>query len=165
MRGVVVDANPKLLERFSEKRGEDVGVWGAVQPGEAEAVHFFELDPWEMSTCNANWLDAATHHNAKLVKRHDVPRVDVPSLLSAYFPVDVAMTILNIDIEGDSLNALRQIDLTKYAFDLILIEVDEQEDAVEACKSSLDIPDYEHVVTLGPTLGFRRVASELRATS
>ena len=111
------------------------------------------------------WPKVRGNLSARLVKRHDVPRVDVPSLLSAYFPDDVAMTILNIDIEGDSLNALRQIDLTKYVFDLILIEVDEQAGAVEDCKSSFDIPDYEHVVTLGPTLGFRRVTSELRATS
>lgn len=90
------------------------------------------------------------------MEEHRVPRVDVLALLTERFPPKGAVTVLNIDIEGVSLTALRHVDLQRFPFDVVLIEVDVPETASSGESEIHVIDGYALAAVLGPTLAYRR---------
>jgi hypothetical protein len=124
-KGVVIDANKSLLIEFARKRKRDITVWGAIGFS-GSSVKFYQLDPWELSTADFDWYQKALVSGARLVKVEDVPRIEINEIMDQFWPTEKCQTLLSIDIEGLSVQCLKQIDLRKFPFDIIMVEKDSE---------------------------------------
>lgn len=157
-RGVVVDANRALLAEFSRVRPGDRTIWGAITMNRlgSDSVTYWTLDPWELSTTDPGALERALRSGARLVSEDQVPAVDVNELLRAIYPADVAVKLLNVDIEGISFEVLNNIDFAQFSFDYVLVERDSPNETFDHAEGGSLTNRYVRVGSLGPTDAYSR---------
>jgi FkbM family methyltransferase len=120
-RGVNIDANPRLIERFKAMRRRDIAVCAAISDVEQELV-FHEFEDELVSTLSAEvlpeWQGKWKKAGERLVRTRTLDAV-----LREQLAPDTGIDLLSVDVEGHDLNVLRSIDLDHYRPKLIIVEM------------------------------------------
>jgi FkbM family methyltransferase len=123
-RGVLVEANPTLIQELKFYRHGDVILNRCVSDHSGEMTDFYIFDIGDgLSTTDKYRADQCLAENSDL-KAGGVIQVEsiaVGDIFDAFF--ETPPTILSIDIEGAELTILRAIDFKKYRPLIIIIEV------------------------------------------
>lgn len=147
-RGVAVDANRLLVNKYEAKRPDDKALFGAVSDDrERPNVKFYELDPWELSTTNDEALQSAIANGAKVKSVTEVSVIDVDQLLVDHFPYN-SKTFLNIDLEGISYKVLSAIDFERFPFSIVAVERDVM---TSHATEATNLKGYRLALQRGPT--------------
>ena len=120
-RGINVDANERLIRKFSSTRRCDIAVCAAISDEEKE-MSFYEFREEAVSTLSADILPE-WKRNWSLLRERKVATRTLNSLLKEHFPGGVHVDLLTVDVEGHDLNVLRSIDLNTYRPRLIVVEM------------------------------------------
>ena len=122
-RGVNVDANKYLIDKFHEWRPGDINICAAIG----------QLPEYELSICSKRAMSSVVHENIEAAKklgfitveRRKVKGQKLRAVYDTYLPNEKC-NILSLDIEGNELDALESMDFTtlpKERFpDWILVE-------------------------------------------
>lgn len=120
-RGVNIDANPDLIERFKATRLRDVAVCAAVSDEERDIV-FHEFEDPLVSTLDTKvlpeWQGKWKKRGERVVKARTLN-----SILDEHVPPGTPIDLLSVDVEGHDLNVLRSVDLDVYRPKLIVVEM------------------------------------------
>ncbi len=120
-RGVNIDANPRLIERFKATRLRDTAVCAAISDQEHDVV-FHEFDDELVSTLSE---EALPEWESKWKKRGErvVRTRTLDSVLQEHLEPGTEIDLLSVDVEGHDLNVLRSIDLNLFRPKLIVVEM------------------------------------------
>jgi len=116
-RGICVDANRALTDDWAKVRPEDAFVWSAVCEGEDQLF-------WSQHKTNlgASMVQPTREpKSANFIVGAPVPTVRMDVLLDKYVG-DKPIHLLNIDIEGGELSALKSNDWTRWRPQAIVME-------------------------------------------
>lgn len=122
--GVLVEANPKLCESLKMERERDIIINKCISTDSGQILDFYILNGDGLSSADKTSIDKAIAitPQLKVEKVVKVESICVNNILNKYFP-DKAPTILNIDIEGNEMEILNQIDFKKYRPMIVIIEM------------------------------------------
>jgi len=120
-RGVNIDANPHMIERFQAVRLRDVAVCAAISDQECDLV-FHEFEDNLVSTLStdvlAEWQGKWKKCGERVVKTRTLD-----SVLHEHLAPGTEIDLLSVDVEGHDLNVLRSIDLDFFRPKLIVVEM------------------------------------------
>jgi FkbM family methyltransferase len=120
-RGVNIDANPRLIERFKATRLRDIAVCAAISDQEHDVV-FHEFEDELVSTLSE---EALPEWQGKWKKRGErvVRTRTLDSVLQEHLEPGTEIDLLSVDVEGHDLNVLRSVDLNVFRPKLIVVEM------------------------------------------
>jgi len=120
-RGVNIDANPRLIDRFKKVRRRDVALCAAISDQEGEMI-FHEFEDELVSTVSEETLP---EWEGKWKKRGErvVKTRTLGSVLSENLAPGEEIGLLSVDVEGHDLNVLRSVDLDVFRPKLIVVEM------------------------------------------
>jgi FkbM family methyltransferase len=118
-RGVLVEANPKLIQSLSDVRPEDTIINAAIVGTGEGKVKLFVSSADELSTTVKSNLDFWPDY--PVVEEVEVDKTEVTELLLKYYP-EQSISFISIDCEGPDFEILERIDLDRFPFDVIQIE-------------------------------------------
>jgi hypothetical protein len=110
--GVNVDANKDLITNFNVKRTRDVNICAAV--GLLNQYELYVFSEPAISSINLSWKDKFISEGNTHLKTEIVPGLSLRGILDKYFS-NKQLDLLNIDIEGADLDALRSGDFFNLA--------------------------------------------------
>jgi FkbM family methyltransferase len=119
--GVNIDANPRLIDRFSRLRRRDVAVCAAISDQERDVV-LHEFEDELVSTVST---DVLPEWESKWKKRGErmVRTRTLDSVLQQHLQPGTEIGLLSVDVEGHDLSVLRSIDLDAFRPKLIVVEM------------------------------------------
>jgi FkbM family methyltransferase len=113
MKGVIVEANGKLIANLKKHRSDDIVVHGAVQTEDVETVALSVSKFDEISSLDKKFVTIWQGGSVD-----DVPVVEVPALrlnqVVREFLNDKAPCFLSIDVEGLDFSLLQDFDFGRY---------------------------------------------------
>jgi FkbM family methyltransferase len=120
-RGVNIDANPRLIDRFRKVRRRDIAVCAAISD-QQQTVVFHEFEDELVSTVSEEVLP---EWESKWKKRGDrmVKTRTLDSVLVEHLPPETEIDLLSVDVEGHDLNVLRSVNLDVFRPKLIVVEM------------------------------------------
>jgi FkbM family methyltransferase len=121
--GVLVEANPRLINELKFHRNRDVILNKCIAPVSGEQVEFYILSGDGLSTPDYNSAMEAIQKNRNLsiIDTVMIETISVNDIFAQYF--SKAPVIMNIDIEGKELEILESIDLKQYRPIIIILEM------------------------------------------
>lgn len=121
MRGVIVEANPRLIDDLRRTRADATIIFGAVQARDVETVPLSVSNASELSSLDRSFV--LEWDGGKVGEREvvDVPALRVNSLIATVMEGRTPV-FLSIDTEGTDLDIVRDLDFTTYRPALIQIE-------------------------------------------
>lgn len=120
--GVLVEANPELIEELRNLRPRDVILNRAISLGDEKEVDFYILSGDGLSTIDKKEAELAVRTNPEIYIKEvvRVKTISVAEILNMFFTEHI--DILSIDLEGIEDNILNQIDFNKYRPKVIILE-------------------------------------------
>jgi FkbM family methyltransferase len=120
-RGINIDANPRLIERFKAVRRRDIAVCAVISDQEREMT-FHEFDDELVSTVSEEvlpqWQSKWRKRGERLVRTRTLE-----SVLRENLEPTVDIGLLSVDVEGHDLAVLRSVDLNVFRPKLIVVEM------------------------------------------
>lgn len=134
-RGVLVEANPHLIDELRQHRSEDIILNRCISDKNDELVTFYIMNGDGLSTMDYEAAVAFTEENPmiKIERTETVKTITVNDIINEYFS-GKAPEILNVDIEGMELEVLGMIDFDSFRPLIIICEMIEY-------KSTFGIPE------------------------
>lgn len=122
-RGVLVEANPKLIPELKLNRSEDVIINKCVSDNSEGKLTFYVMSGDGLSTSDYESVKEVMERNPSIsiAETIEIQSISVSDILENYF--SEAPTVINIDIEGQEMNILYQLDFNKCRPTIIIIEV------------------------------------------
>ena len=110
-RGVLVEANPQLIEELTTQRPNDIVLNRCITTKSGEKIPFYILSGDGLSSCDRDAVDKTLEENPeiKIEKTVDVETITVQDILKQYFKKPPVL--VNVDIEGMELDVLKGFDL------------------------------------------------------
>jgi FkbM family methyltransferase len=122
-RGINVEPNRLLFEKFLDARKEDVNINAGIGASAAEMI-FYELDPHTLSTFNKDEIpESVKRHDARVVAERKVSVMTMRDLFQSHVG-DREVDFLSVDTEGFEYEVLSGNDWGKNRPSVIVIEVD-----------------------------------------
>ena len=120
--GVLVEANPELIDELKEIRPRDVIINKAIAFGNEKNINFYVMSGDGLSTLSYKSAQEAMKVNPDIhVKQiYHVETIRVNEILEKYFKQGI--DILSIDLEGIEEEILKQIDFKKFRPIIIVLE-------------------------------------------
>lgn len=126
-RGVLVEANPELIEEIIRARPEDNVINIGIVDNKKSSMPFYILNIKGCSTFSKEYADNAVNNNyAQIIKVINIKTKNINSIMKKYFKKKTP-DFLSIDIENYDLVVLKSLDLKKYRPKIICIEVSSKE--------------------------------------
>jgi FkbM family methyltransferase len=113
MTGVLVEANPRLIEPLRAHRPHDHVLHAAVHVGPGETIDLHVSNQSELSSLDADFVRQWRQGVVGEREVVRVPAIRVDDLLSRHFP-DRPPAFVSIDIEGMDLAVLRDMDAARH---------------------------------------------------
>lgn len=113
MTGVIVEANPNLLEDLRNGRPNDIIVHGAVQDRDVNSVKLSISKLSEISSLDRTFVLEWANGSVGEAELIDVPALRMDQIVHDYLGDD-APCFLSIDVEGLDLVLLRDFDFRRY---------------------------------------------------
>ena len=118
-RGVLVEANPKLIPQLEGIRSDDVVINAAVVATASKSTTLYISNKSELSSTRNDFI--SSFPGATVIDEISVPTIHIGDLIEDYWQNDF-VNILIIDVEGQDYEILEGSDLACYKFDIIQIE-------------------------------------------
>ena len=120
--GVLVEANPELIDELKEIRPRDIIVNKAIAFGDEKNIDFYVMSGDGLSTVSLESAQEAMRANPEIYikQTYNVETIKVNEILEKYFKQGI--DILSIDLEGIEEKILRQIDFEKFRPIIIVLE-------------------------------------------
>lgn len=121
-RGVLVEANPDLVQELKGYRPEDIVINRLVSTGEDVRLPFYILNGDGLSSFDKESIDDALskNHHLKLEKVVEVQSISFKEIQEKYF--QEAPILLDVDIEGYDFEIIKAIDYELWRPLIILVE-------------------------------------------
>lgn len=121
-RGVLVEANPELIDELMRVRPADVVLNVAVGEKDGETIDFYSLNGDGLSTISLESANAACERNPDLYikAKYEVETLTVNTILEKYFTEPP--TILSIDLEGIEETVIQSLDFDRFSPWIIILE-------------------------------------------
>lgn len=122
MRGVLVEANPQLIEELKFYRSEDVILNKCISNHSDESLQFYIMSGDGLSCTSMDAVNEMIEKNPQLYIKDTitVDTITVNQILQKYF--SKAPILLSIDIEGQEESILQTLDYDKYAPLIVIVE-------------------------------------------
>lgn len=124
MNGVLVEANPTLIPDLQKIRNRDIVINAAVTIEDVEKIQLLVPEANELATIDPNFLPAWKGEGASVVSEYTVDAIHINSIFENYFE-NVPPFYLSIDIEGNDIEVLRQINFNKHRPFILQVEPSE----------------------------------------
>ncbi|NHO34156.1 FkbM family methyltransferase [Acetobacter fallax] len=121
MRGMLVEANPQLLEALRLHRDGDEIVHAAVVAHDEPTTSLFVSSHNELSSTNKEFVTQWPGDPIELRETIEVPAIRINAIIADRMG-GVAPLFLSIDIEGEDLTILSDLDFTRYRPGVIQVE-------------------------------------------
>lgn len=133
-RGVLVEANPKLIRELKMYRSEDIIINRCIATESGKKVPFYILSGDGLSSPDRASIDEAmkVNESLQLVDIVNIETITVNEILEIYF--DKSPLIMNIDIEGMEREIIESIDFHKFQPFAIIVERIEYSTALQTRK-------------------------------
>jgi FkbM family methyltransferase len=118
VKGILVEANPKLIPALQKYRPNDLVVNAAVSDEDISTVDFYVAPENEISSLDPKFVRA--WKDGQVQEKITVPVVRINHLLEMASAAELIM--LSIDVEGYDMRLLEDIDFTKYHPFIIQVE-------------------------------------------
>jgi FkbM family methyltransferase len=118
MKGILVEANPKLISSLQKYRPMDEIINAAVYDQDVPFIDFFISPDNEISSLDVNFVNA--WRNLGVQEKITIPTVRINTLLEK--TANAELTILIVDVEGLDLRLLKDIDFTRFRPFIIEVE-------------------------------------------
>ncbi|MEK4128666.1 FkbM family methyltransferase [Solibacillus sp. FSL W8-0474] len=143
-KGVLVEANEKLLPELKLYRNKDIILHNVVDTEEGNKVTFYILNGDGLSTPDFEAAEKFCEINPDLeiVDKIEVETITYNSIVEKY--LQTAPTILSIDIEGKDLEILNTIDFDNYRPMLIVAEMIEYSKTLNSNSKNNTIKEFLH---------------------
>lgn len=122
-RGINVEANPTLLDKFKRLRTGDVNVNVGISD-KAEELEFYIMSDNTLSTFMKAEYEAMLKQNGRLIEIKKIQLITVAELVDKYSS-GVFPDLLTIDVEGMDFKILQSIDFSKTRPKVICVEAAE----------------------------------------
>lgn len=123
-RGVLVEANPELINELQRERSRDIIVNKAIALNDNQkSVDFYSLSGDGLSTISYESAMETCRTNPEIFikEKYTIPAITIENILEMYFS-EQNPTMLSIDLEGIEMQILEQINFEKYRPLIIIIE-------------------------------------------
>ncbi len=122
-RGVLVEANPALIPELKFYRHEDVIINKCISNKDEEKVPIYILNGDGLVSSDKESVEKALsiNNSLKLEGVIEVESIHINKLLEQYFVQ--GPEILSVDIESDSLNALKAVDWERFRPLIVIVEM------------------------------------------
>lgn len=121
MRGVLVEANPRLLEELKRHRQDDLIVHAAVVASAEETSHLYISSKNELSSTNRDFVEQWPGDPIELEEDIVVPALSINDVISEYMDGQTPI-FLSLDIEGEDFFVLQSLDFGRFRPAVIQIE-------------------------------------------
>jgi len=123
-RGVNIDANPFLIDKFNILRPDDININVGIYDKD-DSLNFYILNDHTLSTFSKEEAVIVTRNSKYYIKEvFQVNVVRLNSIFEKYFN-DSAPDLLSIDVEGLDFEIIKSLDFSKYKPKVICIEAAE----------------------------------------
>jgi len=122
-RGVLVEANPSLIEQLKLNRPRDVVVNMGIGAESGKKIPFYSLTADGVSSFNKAFVDSVFEERPDLgiEETYQIELITINELIEAHF--NECPTVISIDIEGDEYSALSCFDFMKYRPIVFVVEM------------------------------------------
>ena len=118
--GILVDGNPKLIEKARKVRKKDICV-NALVSNESREMDFYLSGSHLISSVNP--VHAASYTNLEgRTEKIRMSTMTIDQIIDQYLPAGKTIDLLSIDVEGHDFEVLKSITLSKHRPGLIVIE-------------------------------------------
>ena len=142
--GINVEGNLELMKEFEERRPSDLNISAVV--GSKSNYEMYEFEEQALSTIDEGRMESLVSSGRKLKKVETLKGMTLKDVFDKV-PENIKVDLLNLDIEGSELDALRSGEFEKMDYkklpDWILIETK------PPLKSSLEEPPVKYLIELG----------------
>lgn len=121
MRGVLVEANPDLLDDLKQHRTGDRIVHAAIVADTKETAHLFVSSKNELSSINKEFVTQWPGDPVELSADLVVPALRINNLISEHM-AGTSPLFLSIDVEGADFFIIKDLDFTRFRPAVIQIE-------------------------------------------
>jgi len=121
IRGVLVEANPDLIDDLRQVRCDDTIIHAAVTDGLTQEITLLIPEANELATTVPDFLQKWQGNGGREQRRVTVKTRHINVILTQYF-ADRPLAYLSLDIEGYDLDILRSMDFEKFCPLIIQIE-------------------------------------------
>ncbi|MBS7695780.1 MULTISPECIES: FkbM family methyltransferase [unclassified Chelatococcus] len=149
MTGVIVEANPALLDDLRAARPQDEIVHAAITDADAEIVRLAIARASELSSLDRAFVTRWPGAGGGLVVEVDVPALRINDLLAQHFASDPPI-YLSIDIEGMDLQVLKDTDFGRFRPYIVQAEPSEHHISGNA-QAIIDYLASQNYVLVGKT--------------
>ena len=121
--GINIDANPGIDEEFRKYRPRDLFINAAV--GNSKTYKYYRFNEPAINTIDGKWMKRFVKEGNQIKDTIEVPGVTLRKIFDSV-PIGTSVNLLNVDIEGADLEALRSLKIESLSKNLrpqwILIE-------------------------------------------
>ncbi|WP_165000260.1 FkbM family methyltransferase, partial [Anaerophilus nitritogenes] len=141
-KGVLVEANPELIQELKYYRYKDIILNNAVSTQGDSEIDFYVLSGDGLSTVSyeAALEFCKVNPNIKIMNEYKIKTISVTEIIDQYF--GKAPTFISIDIEGLELEILKDIDFMKYRPLVIIVETIEYRPYLAINIKTNEVADY-----------------------
>lgn len=122
-RGINIEANPELFQRFKRQRPNDVNLNVGIGPTASTAL-FYVMEDSTLSTFSESEANALIGFNKKLKKKVSIEIQTVDFVLNKYWNGEFP-DFLSLDVEGLDFDIIKSINFAKSSPKVICIEASE----------------------------------------
>lgn len=160
-RGISIDPNDGVDERFRSKRPDDCFVRAAISDVESEASFYVYNEP-ALNGIDNDRTEELAGTNYKLIRVDKLKTYPLAAIMDRHAPEKLpSPSFLSVDVEGLELKVINGHDWEKYPFDYLLIELrperlqDIAEDEVHQRVRGLG---YQSIACTGRTVVYKRLS-------
>jgi FkbM family methyltransferase len=123
-RGILVEANPLLVNELKRLRPEDIIVNKAVTVQKEDEIEFYVMTGDGLSSINYNFVSNAQkiNPNVKIETSFTVKTIRINAILEEYSK-SRELSVLSLDIEGEDFKVLKDFNFPKWKPYIVVIEM------------------------------------------
>jgi len=118
-RGVLIEANPKLIASLQSQRSEDKIIHAAVVNTNSKFETLYIANKSELSSTRNDLIEKFP--GGRILEEIVVPAKNINEVIANYWLADF-VNLLIIDVEGKDFDLIQTADLANFQFDIIQIE-------------------------------------------
>ncbi|RZL45860.1 MAG: FkbM family methyltransferase [Pedobacter sp.] len=123
-RGINIDANSSVIEKFNKERPGDINVCAGVALAEEEKIFYKFKEDLSMSSFSAKFAEDAISNSALTLSETEVIKTKKLSQILEECSVTQKIDFMSIDVEGLDLEVLQSNNWEKYRPKAIIIEIE-----------------------------------------
>ena len=119
-RGVNIEPNPIMIERFKSFRPDDISIAAGAAEKTGEMI-YYHMDVNELNTFSKEQATYLEDRGHKITKESVISVLTIGSIIKEYFN-DRSPNVVFIDAEGMDLILIKSIDFDKYSPEVLCVE-------------------------------------------